>query len=148
MLGDSASAVKGAAFLVNQNLFAQLKEEFVPEMLEQIYRDGNISFHFYTALRMLQDGRQMPLVIYSIARDLNRVYKGQKAHELGFMVDSESRFYDEEYNELLRMMYRWRLSEIADLAVSFCNYYEGQMKGYEGFEEEMAQAKRNKAEQQ
>ncbi len=148
LLGDSALALKGAIFQVDEKLFQQLKQDFLPEMLEQVYRDGNYSFNLYLALQMLQDGKHTPLAVYSIVRDLNNIYKRQKEHRLGMYIDSESRAFEEEYNQLLRMLYRLRLSEIAALSDNICSLYQEQMKEYDGFGEEMEKAKKNKQEQQ
>jgi hypothetical protein len=93
---------------------------------------------------MLQDGKHTSLAIYSIARDLNLIYKHQKDHEMGLIIDSENKRYDESYNLLIRMLYRMRLNEIAELNNNFCSYYQEQMKNYEGFEAEMKIARENK----
>jgi hypothetical protein len=148
LLADRANSIDGKEFLVNEPLFNRLKQEFIPEMMEEIYKGGNVSFNLYLALQMLQDEKFKPLAIYSIARDLNRIYKSQKQHELGLIVDSENRRYDEEYNQLLLMLSRVRLNEIADLNLHFCTFYLEQMKGYEGFEEQFKQATQHKTEQQ
>ncbi len=140
LLQDAALQINGKNYLVDENLFQQLKQEFIPEIIEEVYKSDNISFNLYLSLQMLQEGKHQPLAIYSIARDLNRIYKHQKDHELGLIVDSENRRYTEGYNQLLRMLYRLRLYEIAEINAAFCNQYAAQMKGYAGFEEEMKKA--------
>jgi hypothetical protein len=140
LLSDSAATINGKNFQVDEMFFKKLKEDFIPEIVEQVYKSENISFNLYLSLRMLQDGRYTPLAIYSIARDLNLIYKHQKDHELGLIIDSESRYYDEDYNLLLRMLYRIRLPEIAELNANFCSYYSDQMKDYKGFADEMKKA--------
>jgi len=42
------------------------------------------------------------------------------------------------------MLGRVRLEEIAELAYNVCKRYAAQMKGYGGFEEEMARAEKNR----
>ncbi|HUR66854.1 MAG TPA: M48 family metallopeptidase [Chitinophagaceae bacterium] len=148
LLADRAHSIEGKEFLVNESLFTRLKQEFIPEMMEEIYKRGNVGFNLYLALQMLQDEKYKPLAIYAIARDLNRIYTSQKQHELGLIIDSENRRYDEEYNQLLRMLSRLRLSEIADLNLHFCTFYRNEMKEYEGFEDQFKQATQHKTEQQ
>lgn len=144
LLADSAATIKGSNFQVNEHYFKQLKEEFIPEIVEEVFKSGNISFNLYLSLQMLQDGKYNPLAIYSIARDLNLIYKHQKDHEMGLIIDSENKRHDEEYNLLIRMIYRMKLNEIAELNDSFCSYYQEQMKSYEGFTQEMKKAIENK----
>jgi hypothetical protein len=112
--------------------------------VEECFDAGNISRNLYYCLQLLQQGKHVPLAVYSIARDLNLLYRLQKDHTLGLSVDSENRYYPEEYNLLLRMLYRIRLEEIADLSFYFCNTYADQMKDYPKFAEELAKAKQNK----
>ena len=145
LLSGQALKIAGQQFLVDENLFKKLKDGFVPEIMEEIYRQGNIGYHLYQSLRMLQDNRYIPLAVYSVARDLNRVYEHQQKHELGLITDTESRFFTENYNEFLRMLYRLRLNEIAELNAAFCSAYKNQMTGYEGFSAEMIKAVRYKS---
>ncbi len=144
LLSDSATKIPGKNFQVGEAIFKQLQQDFVPEIVEEVYKSGNISFNLYLSLQMLQDGRHVPLAVYSIARDLNELYKNQKEHKLGLSVDTENKHFTEGYNLLLRMLYRIRLNEIAELNAAFCSYYKEQMKNYEGFAEEMKKATENK----
>ena len=144
LLADSAAAISGKYFQVDEQLFKQLKQEFIPEIVEEVFKSGNISFNLYLSLQMLQDGKHTSLAIYSIARDFNLIYKHQKDHEIGLILDSENKRYDEGYNLLIRMLYRMRLNEIAELNDNFCSYYHEQMKNFEGFEAEMKKARENK----
>lgn len=138
---DSARAISGREFLVDEQLFRKLKEDFIPEIVEEVYKAGNVSLNLYLSLCLLQEGQYKPLAIYSVARDLNLIYTYQKDHSLGLFIESENRKYRESYNLLLRMLYRLRLNEIAALNAAFCTYYQDQMKGYDGFGEEMNKAK-------
>jgi Zn-dependent protease with chaperone function len=145
LLDDSLKSVsKGAGFLVNENLFKQLKKDFFIEMSEQCYNINYISRNLYYSLQMLQAGENVQLAIYSIARDLNRIYEKQRDHTLGLTVDSETRGYPDDYNLLLRMLSRIRLEEIALLNYYFCLQHDGKMKGHEGFEIELNKARRYK----
>jgi Zn-dependent protease with chaperone function len=144
LLADSAAKIAGKNFLVNEALFRQLKQDFIPEIAEEVYKSGNISYNLYLSLQMLQEGKHTPLAVYAIARNLNLLYKHQKEHQLGLIVDTENKNFSEGYNLLLRMLYRIRLNEIAELNANFCAQYQEQMKNYEGFAEEMKKANENK----
>lgn len=146
LLTDSLQAlsVKGEKFLVNEKLFKQLKKDFFIEMTEQCYRDKNLSRNLYYSLLLLQSQENIPVAVYSVSRCLNQIYDYQKDHKLGSKIDTENKSYPEEYNNLLRMLGRLRLDEIANLNYNFCRQYVSQMKGYEGFEEQMNKAKKLK----
>ncbi|MCX6316336.1 MAG: M48 family metallopeptidase [Bacteroidetes bacterium] len=144
LLKDSAVLIKGNDFLVDQQTFSKLKEDFLAEIIEECFAAGNISRNLYFNLQLLQEGKNTTMAIYSIARDLNLLYQQQKDHTLGLSVDSENRQYPESYNLLLRMLYRIRLEEIADLAYYFCTAYSEQMKDYAAFAAEWNKAKQHK----
>jgi Zn-dependent protease with chaperone function len=133
LLQNEAEQIQGASFSVNESLFKQLKQEFVPEIIEQVYRDENISYNLYLCLQLLQAGKHIPFAISSIGRNFNLIYKKQKEHTLGLMIDTENKKYSENYNLLLRMLNRLRLPEIADLNAAFCTHYQKEMKEYTGF---------------
>ncbi len=134
----------GQAFLVNEPLFKKLKKDFFVEMTEQEFRDKNLTRNLYYSLLMLQNDVNVPFAIYSIARALNEVYESQKNHEIGKVTAKEYRGNREDYNLLLRMIDRLKLDEIAELSYQFCSYYQPQMTGYKGFEEELQKAQQNK----
>lgn len=142
LLKDSALTIQGQEYLVNQDLFKKLKMEFIPEITEEAYKEKDLSRNLYFALQMLQQGQYEPLAIYSVARDLNDVYKHQKDHELGLFINTEYRGFSEEYNNVLRMLSRLRLNEVAELNVNFCTFYQDKMNGYAGFEEQLELAKK------
>jgi len=144
MLEDSIhKAAGGQKFMVNEELFNRLKKEFYVEMTEQEYRDENLGLNLYYCLLMLQGRENIPVAIYSIARDLNLAYEGRKNHTIGNMFSAESRWFPADYNLLLRMLSRLRLEEIAALNYYFCSQYKDQMAGYDGFGEEMDKAIKN-----
>jgi len=148
LLRDSAEKIKGRFFQVDEKLFNQLKQDLIPEILEELYRNENIGLSLYLSLQMLQENKHLPLAVYSIARDLNVLYESQKNHRLGVIAEKETRSYPADYNLLLRMIDRLRLEEIASLNYHFCRQYESQMKEYEKFLDEMNKAVKIKSEHQ
>ena len=134
----------GKNFLVNEEMFKQLKKDFFIEMTEQCYRDNNLSRNLYYNLLLLQANESTPLAVYSIARCLNEIYDSQKNHKLGSRIDTESKGYPEGYNLLLRMLNQIRLDEIASVNYHFCKQYETEMKNYAGFREEMNKTQNRK----
>jgi len=143
LLKDSVAMLQGGGelFLVNEQLFNQLKKDFYVEIAEQQYRNKNLSRNLYYSLLMLQREEYAPYALFSIARTLNNMYEGQKDHRLGAMTEGETRGYKQDYNLLLRMISRLKLDEIASLSYQFCKQYKTQMSDYIGFEEEYNKAK-------
>ncbi len=139
LLKDSIQSISSAGqkFLIDEALFNGLKKDFLIEMTEQCYRDNNLSRNLYYSLLLLQTKENIPVAVYSVARNLNTIYELQKKHQLGSKKDTEQKNYSEEYNVLLRMVEKLRLDEIAAINYHFCKQYEEQMKGYAGFAEEM-----------
>ncbi|HKZ65665.1 MAG TPA: M48 family metallopeptidase [Chitinophagaceae bacterium] len=146
LLSDSLASIQatGEKFLVAEKLFNRLKKDFFVEMTEQCYRDKNLSRNLYYSLLLLQSQENIPVAVYSVSRCLNQLYDYQKAHQLGTKIDTENKSYPAEYNDLLRMLGRLRLDEIASLNYNFCKQYASLMKGYEGFEGQMNKAKKLK----
>lgn len=142
-LEDSlAQSGEGKKFMINEELFKGLKKEFVPEMAEQEYRDKDLGRNLYYSLAMLQQQQNIPLAVYTVARDLNIAYESQKDHRLGDWFAAERRGLPPDYNLLLRLLKRLRLEEIATLNYNFCKRYEARMTGYAGFEKEMEKARK------
>ncbi|MET0392931.1 MAG: M48 family metallopeptidase [Chitinophagaceae bacterium] len=145
LLKDSmAAAAGGKPFLVDEQRFRQLKKDFLVEITEQCWRNESLSRHLYYSLLMLQEGNNTPYAVYAVARCLNRLYEKQKEHKLGLTVDTESGTYPPDYNQLLRLLNRIRLDELAELKYQFCNMYRSQLQGYSGFEKEMTTAQRQR----
>lgn len=143
LLQDSFPLAPGKNFIMDEKTFTRLKQDFIPEIVEQCYHNDNLGRNLYYCLQMMEAGQNRPLAIYSVARDLNILYDKQKVHKLGLMVAAEDRSNPEDYNQLLRLLNRVRLDELASLAYHFCLKYEDEMKTYEGFEEELNKAKKN-----
>jgi hypothetical protein len=137
MLEDSIRQHRGtgSTFLVDENVFRKLKKDFFIEMMEQCYREKNLSRNLYYSLLLLQSGDNMPVAVYSVARCLNTVYTEQKNHQLGTKIDAEKTVNPKDYNLLLRMLGKLRLDEIASLNFHLCKQYEAGMANYKGFEE-------------
>ncbi len=141
LLEDSISnAPKGKPFMVNEELFHRLKKEMYVEITEQEFRNENIGRNLYYNLLMLQQGDNIPVAVYSSARDLIFFYIGRRDHTIGTMFSAEAKWFPADYNLLLRMLTRLRLEEIAGVNYYFCKKYESQMTGYAGFSEEMDKA--------
>lgn len=143
LLKDSVALLPpGKKFLIDEPVFRSLQKELPVEIMEYNYKAGNIDRQLYLAMIMLQEQDHVPVAVYSIARSLNDLYVAQRDHTLGTKVGKESRFYDEDYNLLLRMIDRMKLDEIASLAYEFCAKYKDRMAGYKEFGQEMERARR------
>ena len=134
----------GQNYLVDSVMFAQLKNRFAVEIIEELYREESYSYNLYYSLGLLQSGEHRSYAIYSIARVLNSLYDAQLNHRLGLVTDKENRGSAPDYNLLCRMLDRLRLDEIADLNYYFCRQYQAEMAGYSAFQKELELAQKNK----
>ncbi|MEN9548302.1 MAG: hypothetical protein RIR12_893 [Bacteroidota bacterium] len=139
-LQEDALKISGADFLVDKNYFLLLKEELIPELLEEMYRSKNISYNLYFSLQMLPEKKWQSLAVYNILRAFNLIYEYQKKHEVGIIVETENKHYAAAYNDLLRMLSRITLQEIADLNYSFGIKYTELLSGNGLFEIEKEKA--------
>ncbi len=142
LLQDSvkSSPNTGKKFLVNEAVFKQLKKDFVAEITEYCYTEQNLSRNLYYNMVSLQAGENVPMAVFSIARCLNDLYDKQKDHKLGLSIDTENKNYPADYNQLLRMLSKLRLEEIAAINYQFCMEKQDQMKNYKGFAEQLKRA--------
>ena len=143
-LKDSVSSNNaGKNFLVDENYFQKLKEELLLEMIEHTYQSDNLSRNLYYNLQLLQQQKQSNLAAYFIVRDLNKLYEQQKKHKAGLLVDTENKFYAEDYNQLLRLLNRIRLDELAQMTRAFCNRYLSSLKDFQPVVEQINIAEKN-----
>lgn len=139
LLADSLAGCEGQGqlFQAEENMFTRLKKELFPEIAAQCYRENQLSRHLYYSLQLLQaDSSYVPLAAWSIARCLNDLYQKTKDHQIGSSVDKEGEEWSAGYNQLLRMLSRIRLEELAQLNFQFCRRYVAQARSYPGFLEE------------
>jgi hypothetical protein len=147
LLEDSIKAKgNGKLFLIDSHTFNKLQKEFIVEMTEQRYRNGNLAYHLYLCLQLLQKPEYEHYAAYAIVRCLNKLYDSQKNHGLGLVTDKESRNYPADYNTVLRMVDRLRLDEIAALSFHFSRKYADKLSSYEEFVTEMKKAEKIKTE--
>jgi Zn-dependent protease with chaperone function len=130
-------------FITDQTNFNKTKQKFLMEGIEYCFSDNHLSRNLYYALSLLQQQQEKSFAVYSIARCFNVIYDKQKNHHLGEAVDNENKFFNDDYNLLLKMLSKLRLPEIAALNYHFCksNLTEGFL--YKNFEKEWKTAQLN-----
>jgi Zn-dependent protease with chaperone function len=134
---------KGIPFLVNQLYFQKLKTDFLMEITEQSFTEGDLGRHLYMALLLLQENKGGLYPAFATIRTFNRIYEKQKDHSLGNAIDAEDENFSEDYNLLLRMLDRLKLDEILSINKELVNRYGSSLKDYPGFREEAVKLKNN-----
>jgi Zn-dependent protease with chaperone function len=143
-LKDSVAAQpSGKPFLINEIYFQQLKNELLLEMIEHTYEANKLSLNLYYNLRLLQQQKHTSLAAYFIVRDLNKLYEQQVIHQAGLLIDRENKFFTRDYNQLLRLLNRIRLNELAQLTHSFCKRYLYPLKEFKLVEEQITITEKN-----
>ncbi|MET0635636.1 MAG: M48 family metallopeptidase [Chitinophagaceae bacterium] len=145
-LADSITKISGQGknFLVDSVYFNSIRKDFALEIMEQCYRDENLSRNLYFAIEYLNRHPDNPVAVYNIGRALNDLYMLQRDHKMGYTIDPEKRTYSPEYNRLLKMLVKIRLSELGDLAYYFIRQYDPVMKGYPGYQDLLVTAIENR----
>lgn len=126
----------GHLFQVDEAAFFQWKNRLLPEIVEYCYREEQLSRSLYYGLLLLNDQQYKIYGAYTIARSLNRIYEKQKDHSLRDALDTEGPEYPKDYNELLRMLARIRLAELAQVNFQFCRRYKEDVKKWPAFVKE------------
>ncbi len=125
----------GNSFQIDSTLFANLKRQFFAEIVEENYKQKNLSRNLYYSLLQLQANDNRPFAIYSVQRNLLLMYDFQKKHTLGKTIDVENKHLKDDYNLLLRMLSRISLSELAELCKAFYDTHNTEMNDYNGWDE-------------
>mgnify|MGYP001545119208 FL=1 len=133
---------KRNTFLVSEEKFNRLKREFYYEIMEECYREDELSKNLYYALTLLENEPDNQYAIHSVVRCFNRLWYLQKNHKLEQAIEKEDKSFPENYNLLLRMLDRLRLDEIVSLNTAFASKYAEQMKTYPGFSAQLDQLKK------
>lgn len=127
----------GKLFLVNENLFRQLKQDFYFEMMEESYRSNSLSRNLYFNILLLSNHPDNKVAVYSITRCLNDLFALQKAHKIGLAIDAEDKGYPQSYNLLIRMLSRLKLDEILQVNTYFSKKYYSLVQDDEAFKKEL-----------
>lgn len=124
----------GKTFLVSQEQFQKLKTAFDYEILEYCFESDRVSRALYFTLQMLAVNANDAYLLGMAGKCLNRLYTAQKEHTLGRLVDlPNAAVYNEEYNNLLKAIQNWRLSEIAAISYHFHQTHVDAGKRHEEF---------------
>jgi hypothetical protein len=128
---------KRPSFLVNEEKFNELKRQLFYEIMEECYREDELSKNLYYALALLENEPGNRFAVYSVVRCFIRLWYLQKNHQLQQSIEKEDQSFPPQYNLLLRMLDRLRLEEIVALNNAFAAEHAEQMKTYPGFAAEL-----------
>jgi Zn-dependent protease with chaperone function len=130
-------------FVISEEQFERLQNDFDYEIIEHCYRSQNISRSLYYSLQMLPVRRADAYLITNIGRCLNAIYTAQKAHTLGKIVDLPSPYNDKKYDKLLRFIQQLRLPDIAAISYFYLLIYQTELATHENFLEALINSKAN-----
>ena len=130
-------------FVINEEEFLKLKNEFDFEIIEYCYLSNHVSQSLFYALEMLHVYPDHAYLHAVIGRCLNQLYIHQKKHELGKIVDLVKPAWEEKYNGLLTFIQNLRLQEIAALSYYFLFQDANKFSGSEDFVYALIMSKEN-----
>ena len=111
-------------FVVDEKKFNHLKNAFDYEIIRYAFESKNLSKGIFLALEMQGAHPDDIIVRTAIGKGLNEVYKHQKDHTLGKIIDLPSPEYERSYNDFLRLLQNLRLTEVAALSYYFLTQYK------------------------
>lgn len=124
----------GKDFIVDPVFFKQLQDRFTVEIAEELFREEKLAQCLWYNLGLLKAGLHRRYATAATARALNALYEAQLTHKLGLVAEKENKTRLPEFNQLLRMLDRVRLDELAEISYQFCKTYRAEMAGYTLFE--------------
>ena len=131
------------AFVVSEDQFRKLQSDFDYEIIEHCYRTRNVSLSLYYSLQMLPANRSDAYLVTNVGRCLNDIYKAQKEHTLGKIVDLPSPYHDKKYEKLLQFIQQLRLPDIAAISYFYLLAYQSDLAVHENFLEALINSKSN-----
>ncbi len=84
---------KRSSFLVNEDKFNELKQQLYYEIMEECYREDELSKNLYYALALLENEPENQFAIYSVVRCFNRLWYLQRNHQLKQAIEKEDKSF-------------------------------------------------------
>ena len=109
----------GKKFLVSEESFMSLQKQFDYEIIQYSFDVENVSLSLFFTLKMLSAFPDDPYLNTMVGKCWNEIYKKQKNHELGKIVELPGPELSEEYNRLCLMIQNLRLQEIAAISYHY-----------------------------
>jgi len=138
----------GRAFLIDSAEFRQLQERSRYEIIEYAFASDEYTQSLWLALELLQQRPADAYAVAQVGRVLNGLYRAQKAHTLGKVVDLPAPDYQENYNSLLQFVQNLYLGDLASISYYFLRPHHPELDQYALFKKAFVDSAMNKAEQE
>lgn len=130
-------------FIVSEGLFNELKKQFDYEIIHYSFEVENVSLSLFYTLKMLSAFPDDPYLNAMVGKCWNEIYKKQKNHELGRIVDLPGPELAEEYNSLVLMIQNLRLQEVAAISYNYLSERLPKFQNYPDFITQFNLSKQN-----
>jgi Zn-dependent protease with chaperone function len=141
-------APAGRAFVIDSLKFRQLRERSRYEVIEYAYASDEYTKSIWLALELMQQRPADAYAVAQVGRVLNGLYRAQKTHTLGKVVDLPAPDYPENYNSLLQFVQNLYLGDLASISYYFLRPHHPELDGYALFKKAFVDSAMNKAEQE
>jgi hypothetical protein len=145
--GSPAAVRAGRAFVVDPVKFRELQERCRYEVIEYAFVSDEYTESLWLALELLQQRPADGYAVAQVGRVLNGLYRAQKGHTLGKVVDLPAPYYPENYNSLLQFVQNLYLVDLASISYYFLKARYPELNQYGAFRKALEEAARNKMEQ-
>jgi Zn-dependent protease with chaperone function len=138
----------GRAFVIDSLKFMQLRERCRYEVIEYAFVSDEYTQSLWLALEMLQQRPADAYAVAQVGRVLNGIYRAQKTHTLGKVVQLPAPDNPENYNSLLQFVQNLYLADLASISYYFLRSHRPELDQYALFRKAFADSGMNKAEQE
>jgi Zn-dependent protease with chaperone function len=128
---------------VDEKKFKLYRQLFDFEIIEYCYNANYISKCLYYSLQLLDQYPDNVYLITTIGKCLNTIYKAQKEHTLGFIMDLPSAESENKYKHFLYFMENMHLKDWASVSYYFLQQYDGKITSTKEFIAAVEESKNN-----
>lgn len=147
LIGPLVQRSSGRAFVVDSVAFRLLQEHCRYEVIEYAFVSDEYTQSLWLALELLQQRPADGYAVAQVGRVLNGLYKAQKEHTLGKVVELPAPDYPENYNSLLQFVQNLYLGDLASISYYFLKAHYPALQSYAPFRKALEESAKNKIEQ-
>lgn len=115
--------------------FEKIQLQLRYEAIDYCFKTKDVSRCLFLTLEMLEDHPGDMYLVTMAGKCFYQIYKNQKEHTLGTIVDMPSYLHEKNYNRLLEFIQNLRLWDIAGIGHHYLTKYKTAGKGNLDFEE-------------
>lgn len=142
------SSGAGRSFVVDSAKFRQLQERSRYEVIEYAFASDGYTQSLWLALELMKQRPSDAYAVAQVGRVLNGLYRAEKGHTFGKVVELPAPDNPANYNSMLQFIQNLHLEDIASISYYFEKGYHPALDRYELFRKVYEESARIRAEQE